>query len=303
MKLRQYFMAGALALGMSFGTMAAPVTAFADTIVVKADDDGYSDAMTQGEQIFSQDMATSATTWGAGLNLYRDDTKEKVTAEDCFEESDDGGYTLSDDYKHLDETSKQAFIDAAKDYSEYYAGTEQDNFDASTAVSDWWSRVVATDGVGANYVASLTKGLKADLTAGYSVFKPLQSIINTILGAGAIIIIAFLLVSILIDLFYITLPPVRMAMDNSGKKNHDTNYGRNTTSHTSTSGPSYVSAAAREAVHAEESGENGLWVYLKKSIIKIIVLALCLVLLISGQVFTFVGWVLNLVADMFGLSF
>jgi hypothetical protein len=198
-------------------------------------------------------------------------------------------------------------LDRAQAYGLAYAQTTNDNFDTSTAVADWWSRVVSTNGVGANYIASLTQGLKADLTAGYSVFSPLQSIINTILGAGAIIIIAFLLVSILIDLFYITLPPVRMAMEGSGKSSGGSRGSSYSPSHSNggggSGGPKYVSSAAREAVHAEESGENGLWVYLKKSIVKIIVLALCLVLLISGQVFTFVGWILNLVADMFGLSF
>jgi hypothetical protein len=311
MKLRQYFTAGALALGMSFGTMAAPVTAFADTIVAYADDDVYSDAMSTGEATYSSSMYASAANWDTDLKLY-DTDGNIVKARDCFVEySSSGnvkGYIPGNKFESLTTTSQQDLLDRVQAYGVAYAQTTNEKFDTSTAVADWWDRVVSTNGVGANYVSSLTQGLKADLTAGYSVFKPLQSIINTILGAGAIIIIAFLLVSILIDLFYITLPPVRMAMEGSGKNGNGSRGASYSPGHNhggggANGGPKYVSAAAREAVNAEESGENGLMLYLKKSIVKIIVLALCLVLLISGQIFTFVGWVLNLVADMFGLSF
>lgn len=179
----------------------------------------------------------------------------------------------------------------------------------STTASLWWKEMQSVHGVGAQYVAQLTSGLKVDLVAGNMFFQPLNGIIGVVLGIASVAIMSFLALSFMLDIFYITIPFFRMMCDNSGGNRQGSRQGGGYGGgmgigggRGGAGGPAYISAQAKNAVREEEGGRNALLSYFKHSVVKIVVLVLCLMFLISGKIYSLIGTLMNIVAAMFGFS-
>ena len=130
---------------------------------------------------------------------------------------------------------------------------------------------------------------KADLSSAMKIFSPFNSTLGVILGIGVIIIIILLIVSTVFDLVYLGLPMARVAMDGKAEQNNKPK-------------PFGVSYDAVKLVEEYEGqGGNGgsgniYFAYLKRRIVTYIVLALCILYLISGQIAGLIGWLMDLVS-------
>lgn len=141
-------------------------------------------------------------------------------------------------------------------------------------------------------VRQLSDDVDADFATAYSMFKPLSGVVGTILGIITLAIFVCLTLMIVIDLSYLVLPVVRAGL----------------TPESSTSGdkPKFVSNEAWDAVKVVEgdSGSNGtkdvLVVYLKKKVFQFIMLGICILYLVSGEIYQAIGAILDTVRGIIG---
>lgn len=144
----------------------------------------------------------------------------------------------------------------------------------------------ATD---AELLTSLFANTKADLFTAMKWFSPFQGTVGLILGIGVIFIILLLIASTTFDLVYIGLPMARNVMD--GKADQQ---GKER--------PFGVSTDAVRVVNENESdkgsGGNMYVAYFKKRVITYIILAICILYLVSGQLSNVIGWLLGQVSGI-----
>lgn len=131
---------------------------------------------------------------------------------------------------------------------------------------------------------------KADLFTAYKWLYPLLSILRVVFGIGSILIILLLFGSTIMDLVYIGLPVWRESQsEKSGSKN-----------------PFGVSYEAMKTVKeveknlGEGSYQNAYVLYFKRRALTYVMLAICLLYLIVGEIGGLVTWVLNLAGGIVG---
>lgn len=305
-----------ISFGMFFATgypeLSTAVNASTSALVVRADDDEADEK--KGEYSAELKEATEGT--------YRKKDDTTVSSTELWGKSDNGKYDIlkGDIIIELTEQDQKAFYSKMDKRSDEYLKEQKDveNGITQQTASAWWKEMSSISGVGAQYVQQLTSGLQVDLQAGNQFFQPLNGIIGTVLGIACVAVLSLLTLSFMVDIFYITVPFIRMAMDGSGSGRSGgrqgygggrgygggmgggMGYGGGRGG--AGQGPAYVSNQAKNAVREEEGGRNALIVYFKTSVIKIIVLVLALMFLISGKIFVIIGWIMNIVASMFGFS-
>ena len=128
---------------------------------------------------------------------------------------------------------------------------------------------------------------QADLFSAYKIVYPFLQVLGVVLGIGAYIIILLLLGSTVVDLLYIGLPVWREKADSKGSSH-----------------PFGVSYEAMTTVKEVESGltgndgayRNAYVIYFKRRALSYIVLAICILYLIAGQLGGIITFVLNLVS-------
>lgn len=130
----------------------------------------------------------------------------------------------------------------------------------------------------------------ADIDGAMSWFAPFQGVVGLILGILVVILILLLLASTVLDLVYIGLPTARMAMTAKAE-----GQGKEV--------PFGISQDALRIVNEEaETGKgNGGNVYLKYAksrILTYIILAVCILYLVSGQIGNLISGLLNVVSGI-----
>lgn len=129
-------------------------------------------------------------------------------------------------------------------------------------------------------VRQLSNDVNADFATAYSWFKPFSGTVSTVLGFLAIIIFVALGLMIVIDLAYLVIPPFRSAIEK-----------------TDGSKPNWVSNEAYKATLEVEKGDSKskstLWVYFKSKAVQLVILAICLLYLIQGKIYSLVAWIID----------
>lgn len=128
---------------------------------------------------------------------------------------------------------------------------------------------------------------KADLFSAYKILAPFLGFLSTVLGVGAYIVIIVLGISTVIDLLYIGLPVFREKADSKNTKH-----------------PFGVSYEALTTVKEVESGltgsdgsyKNAYVIYLKRRALSYIILGICILYLVAGQLGGFISFILRLVS-------
>lgn len=198
--------------------------------------------------------------------------------------SDQYVYTINEDnFNRLSNSAKTSFV---SDIVEYSSAVEESNPNVSESTVDrWWKDLQSQEGVGSKFMMEILKNTKPDFVSANRIYKPFSGPVGIALGLGSVLICALLGVSIVLDIFYITIPPFRMFSEGSsnGKKGF--------TSH-------LISHHAETAVKEAEGGNGGskqpLAIYFKLQAFQMIILGICLLYLVSGQLYTLVGWILDL---------
>lgn len=159
-----------------------------------------------------------------------------------------------------------------------------------STVQSWWKQLQTKDGVGSKFMGEILKNTKPDFVTANKIYEPFSGLVGTLMGMGAVLIMAFLGLVMVADIAYIALPPVRIFYSDKAKG----------------SGGSKI--FSNDAIHAvrvsEESGDGerkqALGIYFKSRVLMLIILGICLLYLVQGQIYTLVGYILDLVSGFLG---
>lgn len=137
-----------------------------------------------------------------------------------------------------------------------------------------YNELCALDTATSSLVRQLSDDINADFAHAYMYFKPFSSPIGIFLGFLTIGIFALLSITIVIDIAYITIPFVQEFLGRISKNEK----------------PKFVSLEAANAIREMESKSgqeyvNPLGLYLKSKGKQYIVLAICILYLVSGEIF------------------
>lgn len=179
---------------------------------------------------------------------------------------------------------------------------KNNNLVSSQTKTTWLNQLQQCDGVGSQLMATLLQNTKPDYVTANRIYEPFSGIVGTCLALGAILIMAFLGLTMVADISYIGIPAFRLICD--GESNNS-NGGSNGDK------PKFISYEAVSSIRMAEGGEGrdgqsggtnklAIGIYFKKRVIMLIVLGVCLLYLVQGQIFTLVSWILDLVHGFLG---
>lgn len=148
--------------------------------------------------------------------------------------------------------------------------------------------IQSQDASTASLVRQLSNDVNADFGEAYMLFKPFSGVLGTILGVFTIVIFVTLTLMILCDLSYIVIPMIRDAL----------------TPDTADAKPKYISNEAWYAVK-EVDGSQGekkdvLLLYFKKKSIQFVALSICILYLLSGQIYILIGNLMDMFRGVLG---
>lgn len=195
-------------------------------------------------------------------------------------------------FSQLSSSEQQRFISDVVDASNTVAEQGTSGIDDST-VQLWWKELQQKNGVGSKFMTVLLQDTKPDFVAAQAIWKPFSGPIGVILGLGAIAIMSLIGVVMVADIAYIALPPVRIFASES-----ENGKGKKTIRSFL-----FTHEATNAVTIAENTGGNGngetkqaLGIYFKRRVVMLIMLGICLMYLVNGQIYTLVGWILDLVS-------
>lgn len=229
---------------------------------------------------------------------------------------DDGGYLL---YEELAQNNSESPINAnnlgllttgAKNefMTDYYnAGQriinseKKNNYPHGITAevgNNWLKLVQDTEGVGSQLITTLMSQTKPDFVTANRIYAPFSGTVGTIMGLIAVMLMGGLALTMVLDLAYIAVPAVQLMFD--GGEGGQGGGGKK----------SLISKEARDAVQGAEGGNGGngqggitklaVTIYLKNRILMLIVLGVCLLYLVSGNIFSLVGMLLDLLRGFLG---
>lgn len=153
------------------------------------------------------------------------------------------------------------------------------------------TEIQATDTeVSAFMIPLIFDNSKADLFTAYKWISPLLGALRTLFGVGAFVIILILVGSTILDLVYMGIPLWREAKaEKSGSNSRPW-------------GISYEAySVIKETESTNTSGEyrNVYLVYFRRRVLTYVLLSICIMYLIAGEIGSLVGWLLNLTSGIF----
>ena len=160
-------------------------------------------------------------------------------------------------------------------------------------VESWWKTLQNKEGIGSKFLNTVLQDTKPDFVTASKWYKPFSGPISTALGFLSIAIMGLIGIVMGCDIFYITIPPVRLFVEDKGGE------GKIETS-------KFFSHAAIHAVKTVEEGsgdganKQALGIYFKSRVFELILLAISLLYLVNGQLWTLVGYILDLLSGITG---
>ena len=162
-------------------------------------------------------------------------------------------------------------------------------------------------GMGSSMLATLLANTKPNYASANRLFQPFSGVVGTILGVIAIAIMALLGVTMALDLAYINIPAFQMFCNDDGSDGE----GSNKSGGKKASGiGGLISQEAKNAVNqaANQEGGNGdkgnqksaTGLYFKSRWKGLLLLGICLLYLVQGQLYALVAWVIDLVSGFIG---
>lgn len=140
----------------------------------------------------------------------------------------------------------------------------------------------------ASLVRQLSNDVNADFAEAYMMFKPFSGVLGVILGVFAIVIFVTLTMMILVDLSYIVIPMIRDFLTPSSAN----------------AKPKFVSNeawyAVKEVDGANDTQKNVLLIYLKKKTMQFVALSICILYLLSGEIYILIGNLMDMFRGILG---
>ena len=153
-----------------------------------------------------------------------------------------------------------------------------------------YNKVAELDESVSSLVRQLSDDVKVDVARGYNLIKPFSGVIGTILGVLCLAIFIMLGISIIIDIAFITLPFLQIALTDRIEQKKK------------------VSIVSNEAVKAVEAAHNSsgteyinpMGYYLKHKVKQFIALGICLLYLVGGKIFDLMAQIIDLFQGWLG---
>lgn len=250
--------------------------------------------------------AGSGTDTGTAEEQLKDDVAKYFQQGGTFQnetyELSGGGYTTGSDLLKKDANGKydineQLFNkltgDAQTAFVKDFATACNEVNDTNTAVTDetvdnWWKQLQKKKGMGSKFLSQVLADTKPDFVTAKKWYQPFSGPIGTLLAFGSIIALALLGLVMVMDILYITIPPLRFFVDDKGED------GKVAIS-------KLFSHAAISAVKQAEESSDGkhkqaLGIYFKSRVVELVILGICLLYLVQGEIYTVVGWILDLLS-------
>lgn len=178
-------------------------------------------------------------------------------------------------YKHLEQDAKSKIMS-------YALESIKDSGISTVASNKIYNFIESQDESTASLVRQLSNDVNADFARAYMAFKPFSGVLGFVLGVFAIGIFVTLTLMIVTDLSYIVIPIVRDWL----------------TPASSNAKPKYVSNEAWYAVKEVDSStntsKNTLLIYFKKKTMQFVILSICILYLLSGQIYTLIGNIMDM---------
>lgn len=212
---------------------------------------------------------------------------------------------LNSQFEDLTTGQQQQFIkdmmtiayDAADEYAPINKKSDTVNqyeIDDST-IDEWLQLLSNASGMGSSMLAALMSDVKPNYATANRIFTPFQGVIGTILALLSIIVMALVGVTMALDICYITIPAFQLAMNGEGD-------GGDGKGKSKIGG--IISADAKAASSEKDNGnctsKEALGKYFKTRVFGLVLLGICLLYLVNGQIYTFVSWFINLLSGFLG---
>lgn len=193
------------------------------------------------------------------------------------------------------------YYNAAQAYATF--SEENDMSDGVTAetMTNWMELLQNESGVGSQLMTTLMSQTKPDYVTANRIYAPFSGTVGTVLGIVSILLMAFLAITMVLDLAYIAIPAFQLFIDGDGNGGGQGGGKKK----------SFISHEAMEAVQMAEGGQGGggqnggsnklaVSIYFKKRVLMLVVLGICLLYLVSGNIFALVGWFIDLLSGFLG---
>jgi hypothetical protein len=167
-------------------------------------------------------------------------------------------------------------------------------------VQNWWKQLQTKKGAGSKFLNVILENTKPDFVKANQIYAPFSGIVGTIMGVIAVVGMGLLGIVLVADIFYIVIPPVRMMVAEEGGQPGEGRSSRTGKSKLFSDDALYAVKIAEESSDGGGSKKQALGVYLKRRIPMLILLGICLMYLVSGSIYTLVGYILDLVSGFIG---
>lgn len=216
-----------------------------------------------------------------------------------------------DDFQKLKTGARQQFVTdlftlanavASDTVAGYYTGTNGiTDSPTDDTVEQLLNVLQYESGMGSTMLSSLLANTKPNYVAANRFYEPFSGVVGTILGVISVLLMAALGITMALDLAYITIPAMQMALggtDNNGNGDKSKGIG------------GIISQEAKKAVQAADGGSGGqagsgeykaaVGIYFKYRWKGLVILGICLLYLVQGQIYSFVGWFIDLFSGFLG---
>lgn len=220
---------------------------------------------------------------------------------------------FTEDFEKLKSGAKQDFLkdvftlanaiatDSANNVSTL-TGADKASLPTDDTVNDMMQVLQQQSGLGATLLATLLQNTKPDYVSANRLYEPFSGVVGTILGVISIILMAALGVTMALDLAYITIPAFQMSLGGSEATDGNGGKGKGI--------GGIISQEAKKAVQAADGGAGGqagsgeyraaVGIYFKYRWKGLVLLGLCLLYLVQGQIYSFVAWFIDLFSGFLG---
>lgn len=246
----------------------------------------------------SKEKGTDGAGWDYSNNQY----KQKEGGYYIYEDITKGDKTLIQEAKlgNLTAGAKKDFL------TDYYNagvnvinGKKNDNITEETGTM-WLRALQSKEGVGSQLMTTLMAQTKPDYVSANRIYQPFSGPVGTFLGIVSVLLMAFLAMTMVLDLAYIAIPTFQLFVD-----------GENGGGEGGKGKKSFISTEAMEAVQMAQGGQGGsgqsgssnklaVSIYFKKRVLMLVVLGICLLYLVSGNIFALVGTLIDLLSGFLG---
>lgn len=244
---------------------------------------------------------------GGGYHYWYELFKMSSASDSAGTINYEGDYFDTKTFQELTAGAKQDFLgDVFTIANAVAADTAAGYRTATTAptdetVTDLMNVISQQSGMGSSMLATLMQQTKPDYVSANRIYEPFSGVVGTILGIIAILIMAALGVTMALDLAYITIPAFQMAMGGSDEQGNGTK-GKGI--------GGIISQEAKSAVKAADGGQGGqsgdgsykaaVGIYFKYRWKGLVLLGICLLYLVQGQIYSFVAWFIDLFSGLLG---